>query len=212
VNDLLDRAPDKERTWQIKATVSKYAPEDVEVYVQKRRLPGVRGFVRRRQRVTCHRVRGTGQMAGWGERCAPARPIEVQTSLHNLLVNAGIQRLEDLLIGAGGTAYNTANSRIGVGNSSTAAVATQTDLQAAAGAANRQFKLISSAVSRTTNTITWVATFASGEAQFVWNEWCIDNGTADGTTVVAPMLNRKVANPGTKGAAVWVFTVTLTIS
>jgi hypothetical protein len=198
VNDLLD-AP-TERTWQIKATVEKFRPEDIDVWTEKRRHPGVRGLVRRRQRVTCSRPHDG------------ARPFEVQTSLHNLLVNAGIQRLEDLLIGAGGTAFNAANSRIGVGNSATAAAATQTDLQAAAGAANRQFKLVSSGPTRATNTITWVATFASGEAQFIWNEWAIDNGTADSTTVVAPMLNRKVANPGTKGAAVWVFTVTLTVS
>lgn len=34
----------------------------------------------------------------------------------NLLVNSGIQLLEDLLIGAGGTAYNNANSYLGVGS------------------------------------------------------------------------------------------------
>lgn len=140
-------------------------------------------------------------------------PDEVWEEEDNLLLNAGIHRLEDLLIGAGGTAFNAANSRIGVGNSATAAAATQTDLQAAAGAGNRQFKLVSSGPTRATQTITWVATFASGEANFVWEEWGIDNGTGDGTTVVAPMLNRKVASMGTKGAgATWTFTVTLTIA
>lgn len=140
-------------------------------------------------------------------------PFEVVRSRHNLLVNAGIQRLLDQLIGATAAPYNAANSRVGVGNSNTAAVASQTDLQAAAGAGNRQFKLVSSGPTRSSQTVTWVITVASGEANFPWEEWCVDIGTADGTTVVTPMLNRKVASLGTKVAgAVWTFTVTLTIS
>lgn len=197
--DVLDKPA--ERTWKIAAEIEKYDPADVDVFVEKRRNGrGLRSLFRRRLRVTTHRLH------------AGALPFEVQTSLHNLLVNAGIQRLEDLLIVAGGQGYDAAHSRIGAGNSSTAAAATQSDLQAAAGSGNRQFKLCDQGPTRATNTITWRATFASGEAQFVWNEWAIDQGTADGTTVTAVMLNRKVANPGTKGAAVWVFTVTLTIS
>lgn len=144
---------------------------------------------------------------------ARSTPFEVVTSRHNLLVNAGIARLLDLLIVAGGQGYDATHSRIGVGNSNTAAGASQTDLQAAAGAGNRQFKLVSSGPSRSSQTVTWVATFASGEANFAWEEWCIDPGTADSTAVTSPMLNRKVASLGTKVAgAVWVFTVTLTIS
>lgn len=131
----------------------------------------------------------------------------------NLLLNAGIQRLEDLLIGAGGTAFNNANSRLGVGNSVTAEAATQTDLQAAAGAANRQFKVMNATFpSRSSQTITWQSDFTSGEANFVWNEWGVDNGTVSGTTVTAPMLNRKVASLGTKTTGTWTLTATLTIS
>lgn len=58
------------------------------------------------------------------------QPVDVREAEGNILVNTGIGLLEDLLIGAGGTAYNNANSSIGVGDSTTAA-ATQTDLQAA---------------------------------------------------------------------------------
>lgn len=142
------------------------------------------------------------------------KPTQVVESLHNLLVNAGIQRLEDLLIASGATqAYDATHSRVGVGNDATAAAATQTDLQAAAGSSNRQFKLVSSGPTRSSQTITWVATFGSSEANFAWQEWCIDVGTVDGTTIVTPMLNRKVASLGTKvSGAVWTFTVTLTIS
>lgn len=187
--------------WNTVATIEMYRPEDVDVFEVKR--CGHRGM----RRALCRCPRATTHTVHEG-----ARPFHVETSLHNLLLNAGIARLEDKFIGAAGQVYDATHSRIGVGNSSTAAAATQTDLQAAAGATNRQFKLCDQGPTRAAQTITWRATFASGEAQFVWNEWGIDEGTADGTTVAATMLNRKVANPGTKGAAVWVFTVTVTIS
>lgn len=140
-------------------------------------------------------------------------PDEVSEVPGNLLLNAGIQRLEDLLIGAGGQAFNNANTRIGVGNSATAEAATQTDLQAAAGGANRQFKLMNATYpSRASQTVTFQADFTSGEANFIWNEWGVDNGSSNSTTVVAPMLNRKVASLGTKATGTWTLTGTLTLS
>jgi len=130
----------------------------------------------------------------------------------NLLLNAGITRLLNRLISDSTQEFDAANCRIGVGNSSTAASASQTDLQAAAGAGNRQFELCDS-VSVSAQTLTVVATFESGDANFAWEEWGVDQGTADGTTVVAPMLNRKVASMGTKASgAVWVLTITITVS
>lgn len=177
---------DRPRTWQIKATVRKFHAGDVDV------IDGPNGR----------------------ELLEHGDPFEVVTSRHNLLVNAGINRLEDLLIGAGGTAFNNANSRIGVGDDTTAASASQTDLQAAAGSTHRQFEVMDATYpSRSSQTITWRATFTSGEANFHWQEWCIDNGTAASTAVTTPMLNRKVTDLGTKvSGAVWQFTVTLTIS
>jgi hypothetical protein len=131
----------------------------------------------------------------------------------NLLLNGGIQHLEDQLIGAITDPLNNANTRLGVGNSSAAEAATQTDLQAAAGAANRQFKLMNATFpSRSSQTLNFQSDFTSGEANFVWNEWGVDNGNANGTTVVAPMLNRKVASLGTKTTGTWTLTGTLTLS
>ena len=63
--------------------------------------------------------------------------------------------------------------------------------------------------------ITFKSTYASGEANFVWNEWCVDIGTptvTDGTTVNALMLNRKVASLGTKASGSWVLTATITLA
>jgi hypothetical protein len=139
---------------------------------------------------------------------AGREPDSVDVYEGNLLLNAGITRLGSLLVGGGGTAFNAANSRIGVGNSTTAASAAQTDLQGA----SKFFKLCSSA-SWSAQTGTWVATFGSSDANFAWEEWGIDNGTADSSTVTAPLLNRKVVAMGTKGSgSTWQLTVTITVS
>lgn len=125
----------------------------------------------------------------------------------NLLLNEGIQLLEDLLIGAGGTAYNNANAYIGVGDSSTAESASQTGLQAAT---NKTYKAMAATYpQRSSQTITWQAVFASGDANYAWNEFTVVNGSSDTGT----NLNRKVAANGTKASGqVWTVSVTLTIS
>jgi hypothetical protein len=144
---------------------------------------------------------------------AEFEPYEVVDMPGNLLMNAGIQRMLDLLIGAGGQALNNTHARLGVGNSSTAAAASQTDLQAAAGSTNRWFQLMDATYpSRASQTLTFQATFGSSDGNFTWNEWCIDAGTANANTVTAPMLNRKVENLGTKTTGTWVLQVTITIS
>ena len=136
-------------------------------------------------------------------------PDEVSEHPGNMLLNNGIARLLDLLIGAGGQALDATHCRIGVGDSTTAASAAQTDLQAAT---NKYFKLCSS-VTRASQTITVVASFGSSQGNFAWEEWGIDFGTADGTTVTAPLLNRKVTTMGTKASgSTWQLTVTITVS
>jgi len=140
-------------------------------------------------------------------------PEVVEEVSGNLLLNAGIAHMLDQLHGAITDPLNNANTRLGVGNSATAEAATQTDLQAAAGAANRQFKLMNATFpSRSAQTESYQSDYTSGEANFIWNEWGVDNGNATGTTVVAPMLNRKVASLGTKATGTWTLTATLTIS
>jgi hypothetical protein len=144
---------------------------------------------------------------------AAHQPYEVVDSEGNLLMNAGIQRMLDLLIGAGGQALNSTHARVGVGNSTTAAAATQTDLQAAAGSGNRQFEVMDASFpSRSGQTLTFQSSFSTGEANFAWQEWCVDAGTVAGTTVTAPMLNRKVESLGTKATGTWVLAVAITIS
>lgn len=137
----------------------------------------------------------------------------------NLFTTAGVQRMMNLLIGTGSTqAYDATHTRIGVGNGTTAAAVGNTDLAAAAGSTNRQFKLVDAAgtvgASGATGSVSFTATFSTSQGNFVWAEWGVDQGTADGTTVVAPLFNRAVPNSlltKTSAAAV-ALTVTLGVS
>lgn len=144
---------------------------------------------------------------------AGIQPYDVIDAGENLWTTAGWTRLFALLTSQGATqAYDATHTRVGVGNGTTAAAAGDTDLAAAAGSTNRQFTVIDAAATLLTNTAKVTATVASGNGNFAWNEWCEDQGTANGTTVVAPMFNRAVpaGGVGTKtSASAWAFSVTL---
>lgn len=133
-------------------------------------------------------------------------PDEEREIVGNLLLNEGIQELWDLAIAAGGTtAYNNANAEIGVGDSTTAAAATQTDLQAAS---NKLFKaMVATYPQRTNQTVAFRSDFTSGEANYAWEEWGIRNGNTRNKN-----LNRKVENLGTKATGTWTLTASITLS
>jgi len=144
------------------------------------------------------------------------KPIEVLEEVGNLLVTAGLQRITNLIIGAGGQAGTNLAARLGVGNSATAAAVGQTDLQAAAGSANRWFQPMDATFPTAVNgVLTWKSTFATGDGNFIWNEWCVDFGAPTvtaGNTVNVPMINRAVQSLGTKVSGSWVLTATITLS
>lgn len=137
-------------------------------------------------------------------------PIHLAESF-NALVTVGLQLWEDLLIGAGGTVFNNANAALGVGDSSTAFAVGQTNLQGAVNVTNRIRKAMDATFpSRAANVITFRSTFATTDANFVWNEWAFFNNVTDGS---GTMLNRAVANLGTKtSASAWQFIATETLS
>lgn len=124
----------------------------------------------------------------------------------NILLNEGIALLLDLLIGAGGTAYNNANAYLGVGESSTGESAAHTGLQGS----SKTYKGMSATYpQRASQTVTWRAVFATGDANNAWNEFTIVNANSDTGT----NLNRKVSAQGTKAAGqTWTLDMTLTIS
>ncbi len=122
----------------------------------------------------------------------------------NLMMNAGINLMLDLLIGGGGDDFDTGNGYLGVGNSSTAEAATQTDL---IGASTARVALDAQA-SLAAHILTFVATFGSAAGNFAWAEVGIFNASSGGT-----MLTRSVAALGTKASgATWVLTITLEVS
>ena len=137
------------------------------------------------------------------DHLAGRTPDEVVSFEGNLLMNAGITALLTLLIGGGGTTFAAANCYLGVGNSSTAAAATQTDLLGTS-----KERVAADTVTRASQTVTFVATFGSSVGNFAWEEFGVFNAAAAGT-----MLSRKVSALGTKASgSTWVLTITLVIS
>ena len=144
-------------------------------------------------------------------------PIDVIIAPGNLLTTAGLTRITSLITGGGGQAATNTSARIGVGNSSTAAAVGQTDLQAAAGAANRWFQTMDATFPQVSaGLMTFRSTVGTADGNFAWAEWGIDIGTptvTTGTTVNATLLNRAVQALGTKtSAGTWVATATITLS
>jgi len=137
---------------------------------------------------------------------AGIKPYEEQEVDGNLLLNAGITLMLNLLTGAGGTPYNNANARVGVGTSNVAAAATQTGLQG-----TNFFKQLDAGFpSVAAQTVTFRSSFGDTEANFSWQEWALDNGQVSPGTAIR--LNRKVVNLGTKASGIWSLTVTITVS
>jgi hypothetical protein len=144
-------------------------------------------------------------------------PFDFTEAEHNLMVNGGITSMLTLLIGGGGTTYANGNARLcagdGAGSVPTAA-ATDTDLAASTGSTHRYMQAANSTYpSVSGEVLTIVGTFASGNGNFVWNEWGIDYGGSSGTGAASGLLNHKGVNLGTKtSAAAWQFTATITES
>jgi len=132
-------------------------------------------------------------------------PEEITEQKGNLLLNEGIQEMWDLVIGATATsAYNNTNARLGVGANTTAAAATQTALQDG----SALFKAMNATYPiRTNQTMDFKSDFTSGEANFAWNEWGVDNGSTRNKN-----MNRKVESLGTKSTGTWTLTGSITIS
>lgn len=122
------------------------------------------------------------------------------------LVDSGRNHMVQATIGAAVTPFNNANTYLGVGDSSTAHAAGQTDLVAAS---NKMRKAMDATYpSGAANVITFRSTFGTGDANWAWNEWGTFNAASGGT-----MLNRKVESLGTKtNTQTWQFTTTLTFT
>ncbi len=121
------------------------------------------------------------------------------------LTNAGRDFLASAAIESV-TLFNNANGRLGVGDSTTAFAASQTDLQAAT---NKLRKGMDATYpQRTGNVVTVRSTFGTSEGNFAWEELAWFNAGSGGT-----MMARKVENKGTKTSAEsWELTGTFTFA
>lgn len=120
--------------------------------------------------------------------------------------NAGYVFHAKTIIGETVAPFNHDNAHIGVGNGTTAFAAEQADLQ---GASKLRKPMDAGYPTRSVATLTFQATFGTGDANWPWQEWGIFN---NGTTGVGIMHNREVENLGTKTSNVtWVFQVDITL-
>jgi hypothetical protein len=139
--------------------------------------------------------------------------VETVERQGNLLTIGGVSALWERLIGTSVTAFDNANAYLGVGDSTTAAADTQTDLQASLNKTRKAMDATypqhtDSTSSSGAKSITYKATFGTADANYAWQEWGLFNAASAGR-----MLNRKVESLGTKtSAGTWVLSVTLSLA
>jgi hypothetical protein len=166
------------------------------------------------------------RMGDWNgaqiDRGEAPKPYEVIEREGNLLMYGGASVLWQCLLGNGTatadqalTYFSNARASIGVGDTNTAAAATQTDLAAATN--HKRVGMDSTYPQHTDGldatehaSVIFRSTFASADANFAWAEWGVFNSVTEHT---GRMLNRKVEALGTKASgSTWTFTVTLTLA
>jgi len=132
------------------------------------------------------------------------KPYQVIEGEGNCLLNTGINEMWDLIVGDSANHFNNASAQIGVGDSNTAASATQTDLQAAT---NKTYKGMETGYpTSTSQKATFKASFGASEANYTWNEWVVKHASS------GKCLNRKVDALGTKSSGTWTLEVSITLS
>ena len=135
-------------------------------------------------------------------------PYEVLEGEDNCLLNTGINEIWDLVSGVVSGAshiFDNAAATIGVGDSDTAAGATQTDLQAVT---NKLYRGMEATYpTSTAQKITCKSSFGSSHANYAWKEWVLRQSTSE------ICLNRKVSSMGTKASgSTWTLEITITLS
>lgn len=153
----------------------------------------------------------------------PAPEDGITEGSGNLLVTVGLNVITALIIGGTANPFSHANAIAGVGTSSTAAAVTDTAL-GSDNTANAYYQQVDTSYPTQSNGVINVnCTFASGNANFAWNEWCfafggggtITAGThLSAMTATAPtMMNHKIQSLGTKGSgSAWILQASLTLS
>ena len=122
------------------------------------------------------------------------------------ITNAGAILAAQCLMNDSATFLNSSNSHLGVGDSSTAFAASQTDLQASSNKARKAME--SGYPTRSSGALTFRSLFGTSDANHAWNEWGVFNASTSGT-----MFSRKVESLGTKTSSQsWQLTATITVA
>jgi hypothetical protein len=122
------------------------------------------------------------------------------------ITNAGAVLAAQCLMNDSATFLNSSNAHLGVGDSSTAFAAAQTDLQAASNKLRKGME--SGYPTRSSGALTLRSLFGTSEANHAWNEWGSFNASSGGT-----MFTRKVESLGTKtNTQSWQLTATITLA
>lgn len=125
-----------------------------------------------------------------------------------MLVNAFRDHMAAMAIGdSSPTLFDNSNAHIGVGDGSTAAAVTQTDLQGT----NKFRRPMESGFpnrSQGNNVMRFKSSFGTTEANYAWEEWGVFNAVSSGV-----MMNRKVESLGTKtNTQTWELTVDIQLT
>lgn len=149
-----------------------------------------------------------------------AEPYDVVVT-DNAFANGGISCLWQALLGNGTatagqalTYFSNGNAAIGVGDSTTAFAATQTDLQASTNklriGQNATYPLHSDGTGSGATSVVFQSTFGTSQANWSWEEIGVFNSA---TAATGRMLNRKVQSLGVKtSSSSWQASATLSIS
>jgi len=141
-----------------------------------------------------------------GVEITPFSHYAVEEIDGNCLLNEGITDMCKLIIGdATVQPFNNANTYLGVGDSTTEAVATQEGLQAST---NKTFKAMVATYPKVVDqTMYFRSVFGPTDAVYAWNEFTVVRG-ADDTGV---NMNRKVQAKGTKADDTWILECQITL-
>lgn len=125
---------------------------------------------------------------------------------HNLWLVTGCDEVFGLITGLSANHFDNTNARIGIGDSTTAAADSQTDLVAAT---NKTYKAMDATypTAPSAKSCVWRATFGASDANYDWEEFVLKH---NGSGIC---INRGVQSLGTKAnGAVWVATLTLSLA
>lgn len=135
----------------------------------------------------------------------PERHIATERWEKNVALHEGLDQVIDLITGiASPTKWDASNARVEVGTSNTAPADTQTGLLG-----TKAYAVMDGTYPQKSSQIAkWKGTFASGTAEFAWEEYSVCNSGDDSTGI---NLNRCTASKGTKSSGeTWTLEIDIT--